>query len=91
MKSTSIPEDAGSIPALTQWLKGTGVAVNCGVRRRRSSDLALLWLWHRPVTTAPLRPLAWEPPYATGAALKGQDKTKEKKETQEIIHAKYSL
>ena len=31
-----------------------------------SSDLALLWC--RPVATAPIRPLAWEPPYAVGAA-----------------------
>ena len=31
-------------------------------------DLAL----HRPVATAPIRPLAWEPPYASGAALKRQ-------------------
>ena len=34
--------------------------------------LALLWLWCRPAATAPIRPLAWEPPYATGAALKRQ-------------------
>jgi len=31
-------------------------------------DPALLWLWCRPVATAPIRPLAWEPPYAVGAA-----------------------
>ena len=30
----------------------------------------MLWLWHRPVATAPVRPLAWELPHATGAALK---------------------
>ena len=35
-------------------------------------DLALLWLWCRPVATVAIRPLAWEPPYATGAALKSQ-------------------
>ena len=45
-----------------------GVAVSCGVGRRRGSDPMLLWLWHRPVATAPIRPLAWEPPYAVGAA-----------------------
>ena len=28
----------------------------------------LLWLWRRPVATAPIQPLAWEPPYARGAA-----------------------
>ena len=40
-------------------------------------DVALLW--HRPVATALIRPLAWEPPYAEGAALKRQ-KAKKKKE-----------
>ena len=52
--------------------------MSCGVGRRRGLDLALLWLWCRLEATAPIRPLAWEPPYAEGAALKGQ-KTKEKK------------
>jgi len=42
--------------------------VSCGVGCRRGSDPALLWLWHRPVATAPIQPLAWEPPYAAGAA-----------------------
>ena len=44
------------------------VAVSCGVGSRRGSDHALLWLWCRPVATAPIQPLAWEPPYAVGAA-----------------------
>ena len=44
--------------------------MNCGVGHRRGLDLALLWLWHRPAAVAPIRPLSWEPPYATGAALK---------------------
>ena len=42
----------------------------------RSSDLALLWLWHRPVAIALIRPLPWEPPYAVDAAL---EKTKKEK------------
>ena len=46
-----------------------GVAVSCGVGHRWGSDLPLLWLWRRPVATAPIRPLAWEPPYTMGAAL----------------------
>ena len=29
----------------------------------------MLWLLRRLVATAPIRPLAWEPPYATGVAL----------------------
>ena len=46
--------------------------MSCGVGRRHGSDLALLWLWCRPAAIAPIRPLAWEPPYATGEALKRQ-------------------
>ena len=53
-------EVAGSIPSLAQWVQ----------------DLALLWLWCRPVATALMRPLAWEPPHAAGGALK--DKKTEK-------------
>ena len=44
----------------------SGVGCRCG------SDLALLWLWYRPAATAPIRSLAWEPPYDVGAALKRQ-------------------
>ena len=29
----------------------------------------LLWLWCGPGAAAPIQPLAWEPPYAMGAAL----------------------
>ena len=36
----------------------------------------LLWLWCRLAATAPIRPLAWEPPYAAGAAQKNSRKTK---------------
>ena len=32
------------------------------------TDPTLLWLWHMPVAPALIRPLAWEPPYAAGAA-----------------------
>ena len=51
------------------------VAVSCGAGRRPSLDPALLWLWRRPAAMAPIRPLAWEPPYAAGAALE-KDKNK---------------
>ena len=43
---------------------------------RHGSDLALLWLWHRPVATALTRLLALEPPYAAGVTLKRQKKKK---------------
>ena len=50
--------------------------MSCGVGHRLGSDPALLWLLLRPATTDPIRPLAWEPPYAAGMAL---EKTKKKK------------
>ena len=34
------------------------------------SDLVLPWPWCRPAAAASLRPLAWEPPYATETAIK---------------------
>ena len=39
-------------------------------RRRRGSHPKLLWLWCRLAATAPIRPLAWELPYAEGTTLK---------------------
>ena len=54
--------------------------MSCGVGGRRSSDLALLWLWCRPAATTLIRLLAWEPPYAVSVALKRQ-KTKTNKQT----------
>ena len=53
--------------------------MSCGVGLRRGSDLVLPWLWCRPAATAPIRPVAWEPPYDAGAALKGQETKKKKK------------
>ena len=48
--------------------------MSCGVGHRRSLDLTLLWLWCRLAATALIRPLAWELPYAMGAALKSKRK-----------------
>ena len=57
-------EVAGLILGLAQWVK----------------DLALQWLWRRPVATDLTGPLAWEPPRATGAAIK-----KDKKEDPTLL------
>ena len=46
--------------------------MSCGVGCRRSSDLAWLWLWCRLAAVAQIQPLAWEPPFAVGEALKRQ-------------------
>ena len=52
--------------------------MSCGVGCRLSLDPALLWLWLwcRPAATVPIRPPAWELPYATSAALKRPKKKK---------------
>ena len=56
MNLTRNHEVAGLIPDLDQWVMAQ----------------ALLWLRPRLAATVPIRPLAWEPPYASGAALKRQ-------------------
>ena len=54
--------------------------MSCGIGCRRGSDPALLC--HRLTAVAPIRPLAWELPYASGATLKEQkQKKKQKKKT----------
>ena len=67
---TSIYEDAGSIPGLTQGVM----------------DPAWLWLWYRPAATAPNQPLAWEPPYAMGVAVERQKDKKRNKKEKECIY-----
>ena len=63
MNPTRNHEVAGSIPGLAQGVK----------------DLAgCCELWCRLVATAPIRSLAWEPPYVVGAA---QEMAKQNKQT----------
>ena len=46
--------------------------MSCGVGRRRGLDPELLWLWCRPAAVVLIHILAWEPPCATGVAVKRQ-------------------
>ena len=55
--------------------------MSCGVGQSRGSDLTLLWLRCGTAAAAPIRSLAWEPPYAAGAALKRQNKQTNKQKT----------
>jgi len=79
MNLTRNHEVTGSITGLAQWVKGSGVAVSCGVGCRCGLDPELLWLWSRLVATALIRPLAWEPPYAMGSSPRKGKKTKRQK------------
>ena len=53
--------------------------VSCGVGCRCGLDLKWLWLWYRQASTALIQPLAWEPPYTEGVALKRPKEKKKKK------------
>ena len=48
--------------------------MSCGAGQTHGLDPMLLWLWHKLAATALIGPLAWEPPYASSAALKRKNK-----------------
>ena len=51
----------------------------CRLQTQLGSGIAVAVAVVRVVATAPIRPLAWEPPYAAGAAQRNSKKTKKKK------------
>ena len=55
--------------------------MSCGVGHRYSSDMELLWLWHRPVAVAPIRSQALEIPYAADVVHKSKNRKEKKKES----------
>ena len=72
----------GSIPGLTQWVNNPAVpAMSHGVGRRCGSDLIFSGCAARPAAVALIGPLAWEPPYAAGVALR---KTKQQQQTNSL-------
>ena len=54
--------------------------MSCGIGHRRGLDPVLLWLWCRQAATAPIQPLAWEPPYAKVSDPRKRQKKKQKTE-----------
>ena len=53
--------------------------MSCSVGCKHGSDLALLWLGSSLAAAAPVRPLAWECPYAASEAIKRKKERKKKK------------
>ena len=58
--------------------------MSCGVGPRLGSDPALLWLWLCLAAVAPIRPLAWEPPYGALEEAKRQEKKKKKDSSHQV-------
>ena len=54
--------------------QGSGIAMSYGAGCRCGSGpmLLMLWLWHKATAVALIQPLAWEPQYAAGTALKNK-------------------
>ena len=55
-------------------------------RDHEVADLLLLWLWRGLAATAPIKPLAWEPSHAVGAALEKTKKDQKKKKRKYAQH-----
>ena len=90
LKQHSGSENAGSIPGLNHGLRIWGCC-RCGVGCRCGSNPMLLW--PRLAAVAPIRPLAWELPYATRPTMFVSEKTKYHKMAilSKLIRSKWNL
>ena len=61
--------------------------MSCDVGHRLGSDPALPWRWRKPAAGAPIHPLAWKVPCATGVALKRQKQEERKTEKLDSLAA----
>ena len=87
MNLTSNHED-GLIPGLPQWVKvWPWGELWCRLQR------AQIWLllWHGPVATDQIGPLAWEPPYAEGVPPPQEKEEKKKRKVKEVSHKDHML
>ena len=57
--------------------------MSCGVGHRRGSDLVLLWLWCRPVATAPIQLTSLETSICHECSPKKTKRPKKKKKKKE--------
>ena len=71
-------EVAGSIPGLAQWVKELALPWVVVKVADEAQILCFCGLWRRPGAPALIRPLAWEPPYAVGAAQEMAKRQKKK-------------
>ena len=74
MNPTRNDEVAGSIPGLAQWVKDLASAMRYGLGHKHSSDLALLWVWCRLATVAPVRTPSLGTSICRGYGSKKKDK-----------------
>ena len=85
----------------TTKLRVRSLALLSGLRIQRCREMwcrsqmrlrsGMFWLWHRPAAVAPIRPLAWESPFAGRAAQKRKKTKKKKKGKKDKIAPKVTM